>query len=588
MIKKVIPALVSLSLLVGCSSNTEHKVNVESKPAKVSQASIYYNGNIIPMNTIRPSTVEAVVEQQGKIVYVGNLAKAKDQFAESRQIDLKGQTLLPGFIDPHSHFGMVSNSRGQVDLNPPPVGEISNIDQMLTALKAYKVKNKVADGEWIYGWGYDESQLAEKRHPNKMQLDKALPNNPVYIQHTSGHMGVANSLALEEMQVSAATQNPEGGLIGRLPNSNEPNGLVQETAMYPFVQHMLQVLNSKQAEFFDQTQDLYAANGITTAQDGMSDREAIRFFQSQADQDKLKIDLVALAGFSELESNLQDEDLKFKNYRNGFKVQGTKIIADGSPQGKTAYFTQPYLTKVEGCNEDCTGLPSLSQQTLNDLFKLAYDADNQLFIHANGDASIDMIIRAHEYAAKALKQPLDKDRRTIVIHSQFVRPDQLKTFKQYNIEPSFFTNHAYFWGDVHRQNLGKKRAEFLSPIASADALRLKYTNHSDATVTPIDPLFTMWTAVNRLSRSGKIIGAEQKASPYQALKAVTNHAAYQLFEEDSKGTIEVGKVADFVVLDKNPLTIKPMQIKDIKVVKTIKNGGVVYNLPSSNGDNSVQ
>ncbi|MCC3306840.1 amidohydrolase [Psychrobacter sanguinis] len=576
MIKKIIPTLVSLSLLAGCSSNTENTVSVEPKVTQVNKAHLYYNGNIIPMNTTEPSTVEALVERKGRIVYVGNLAKAKDQFMDSEQIDLEGRTLLPGFIDAHSHFGMVSNTMGQVDLNPPPVGNISSIDQMLSALKNYKAENNIADGEWIYGWGYDESQLSDKRHPNKRELDKALPNNPVYIQHTSGHMGVANSLALEKMKVSAATKNPEGGMIGRLPNSNEPNGLVQETAMYPFVGHMLQVLNSKQAEFFDQTQDVYAQKGITTAQDGMTDREAIRFFQSQADQGKLKIDLVSLAGFSELESNLKDLDLTFKTYNNGFKVQGTKIIADGSPQGKTAYFTQPYLTKVEGCEKDCTGLPSLSQDTLNDLFKLAYQADNQLFIHANGDASIDMVIKAHEYASKALNQALDKDRRTVVIHSQFVRPDQLETFKKYNIEPSFFTNHAYFWGDVHLENLGKKRAGFLSPIASADKLGLKYTNHSDATVTPIDPLFTMWTAVNRLSRSGKVIGSEEKTSPYQALKSVTSHAAYQLFEEDKKGTLEVGKIADFVILDRNPLTIKPMQIRDIKVVQTIKNGKPVY------------
>ena len=584
MIKKIIPAVVGLSLLAGCGSNTENKVSIEPKATKVDKAHLYYNGDIIPMSTLQPSTVEAVVEQQGKIVYVGNLAKAKDQFSNIEHVDLQGRTLLPGFIDPHSHFGMVSNTMGQVDLNPPPVGTISSIEQMLAALKAYKAENNIAEGEWIYGWGYDESQLTDKRHPNKLELDEALPNNPVYIQHTSGHMGVANSLALEKMQVSAATKNPEGGMIGRLPNSNEPNGLVQETAMYPFVGHMLQVLNSKQAEFFEQTQDFYAAKGITTAQDGMTDREAIRFFQSQADQGKLKIDLVSLAGFSELESNLKDASLKFKDYKNGFKVQGTKIIADGSPQGKTAYFTQPYLTKVEGCQTDCKGLPSLSQDTLNDLFKLAYGADNQLFIHTNGDASIDMIIKAHEVASKALKQPIDKNRRTVVIHSQFVRPDQLETFKKYNIEPSFFTNHAYFWGDVHVENLGKERANFLSPIVSADKLGLKYTNHSDATVTPIDPLFTVWSAVNRLSRSGKIIGAEQQASPYQALQAITSHAAYQLFEEDSKGTLEVGKAADFVVLDKNPLTVKPMQIRDIKVVQTIKNGKPIYQINSKATD----
>lgn len=582
MLKKIIPAIVSLGLIAGCSSNVENTVNVEPNAAKVTKAHLYYNGDIIPMNTIKPSMVEAVVEQGGKIVYVGNLAKAKDQFADIEHVDLKGKTLLPGFIDPHSHFGMVSNTMGQVDLNSPPVGSISNIEQMLAALVAYKNDNNIADGEWIYGWGYDESQLTDKRHPTKIDLDKVLPNNPVYIQHTSGHMGVANSLALAKMQVSAETENPEGGMIGRLPNSSEPNGLVQETAMYPFVGYMLQVLNSKQAEFFDQTQDFYAEKGITTAQDGMTDREAIRFFQSQADQGKLKIDLVSLAGFSELESNLKDPELKFKDYKNGFKVQGTKIIADGSPQGKTAYFSEPYLTKVEGCASDCKGLPSLSQEALNDLFKTAYAADNQLFIHANGDASIDMIIKAHEYAAKALQQPLDKDRRTIVVHSQFVRPDQLQTFKKYNIEPSFFTNHAYFWGDVHVENLGKKRAEFLSPLVSADKLGLKYTNHSDATVTPIAPIFTLWTAVNRVSRSGKVIGSGQKASPYQALKSITSHAAYQLFEEDRKGTLEVGKVADFVVLDNNPLTVKPMQIRDIKVVTTIKNSKPIYQAKSVN------
>ncbi|WP_019672228.1 amidohydrolase [Psychrobacter lutiphocae] len=581
MVKNIVSSILALGMLVGCTSNTVS----ETKSPLVQ---IYHNGHIIPMTTAEPSEVEAVVESKGNIVYVGNLAQAKSKFANANYIDLKGKTLLPGFIDPHSHFGMVSNTMGQVDLNSPPVGEVSSIDELLAKLKAYKTEHNIKDGEWIYGWGYDESQLQEKRHPTKMELDKVLPNNLVYIQHTSGHMGVANSRALEAMNVSAKTQNPEGGMIGRLPNSNEPNGLVQETAMYPFVGHMLQVLNDKQAEFLEQTQDYYAQNGFTTAQDGMTDREAIRFFQSQADQGKLKIDLVSLAGFSELESNLQDKELHFKDYKNGFKVQGTKIIADGSPQGKTAYFTEPYLTQVEGCASDCKGLPSLSQEALNKLFKTAYAADNQLFIHANGDASIDMIIKAHEYAAKALNQPLDKDRRTIVVHSQFVRPDQLETYKKYNIQPSFFTNHAYFWGDVHVENLGKKRAEFLSPIVSADELGLKYTNHSDATVTPIDPIFTLWTAVNRVSRSGKVIGAAQQASPYQALKSITSYAAYQMFEEDSKGTLEVGKRADLVILDNNPLTIDPMKIRDIKVVQTIKDGKLIYSQSDEDNDKSVK
>lgn len=521
---------------------------------------------------------EAVVSRDGIITFVGELEEAEKLFPNSTKVDLKGKSLLPGFIDPHSHFGMVSNTMGQIDLNPPPVGSTSSIEDMLEALKRYKIEHHIKEGDWIFGWGYDESQLEEKRHPNKTELDAILPNNPVYLQHTSGHMGVANSLALKEMNVSKASPNPEGGNIDRFPNTSEPNGLVQETAMYPFVGHMLQVLNAKQAQYFNQTQNYYAKNGITTAQDGMTDRNSIQFFQNQANNGKLIIDLIALAGYSELDQNLADTAMHFKVYKNGFKVQGTKIVADGSPQGKTAYFTKPFLTPVPSCTHDCRGLPSLSQDALNALFKTAYARDNQLFIHCNGDATIDMIIAAHEYACKEHSQPLDKDRRTIAIHSQFVRPDQLETYKKYKIEPSFFTNHAYFWGDVHVENLGKERADFLSPIATAAKMGLMYTNHSDTTVTPINPMFTVWTAVNRVSRTGQVIGEKEKATAYQALKAITINAAYEFFDENMKGSLKIGKIADFVILDKNPLTINPMKIKEIKVMETIKAGKSIYKI----------
>ncbi|MGM8887912.1 amidohydrolase, partial [Psychrobacter sp. 1U2] len=205
-----------------------------------------------------------------------------------------------------------------------------------------------------------------------------------------------------------------------------------------------------------------------------------------------------------------------------------------------------------------------------------YARDNQLFIHNNGDAATDMIIKAHEYAVKQTGQALDKDRRTVPIHAQFARMDQLEAFKKYNMLPSFFTNHAYFWGDVHVKNLGEARANFLSPLATADKMGLKFTNHSDDTVTPVDPLFAVWSAVNRTARSGQIIGRDERVSPYQALKATTSHAAYEYFEEDSKGTLTPGKLADLVILDANPLTAAPDSIKDIEVVQTIKEGKTIY------------
>ena len=569
------PTVLSIGLMsvIGCTT-----MQTMTKDTSNS-ATVYYNGNIITMEGDQPQMAEALVTQAGKIAYVGNLQEAQSKYKNAAQINLQNKTLLPSFIDPHSHFDMVSNTMGQVNLNPPPIGKVDSIPKMMQTLKDYKVDNNIADGDWIFGWGYDETQLAEGRPPTKTEIDKALPNNPVYLQHTSGHMGVANSKALAAMNITAATKNPAGGNIVRIKGSNEPSGLVQETATYPFMRHMLEVLAPNQAKFFEQTQDYYAKNGITTAQNGSTTRDTIQFFQKQADAGKLKIDLVALAGVSDLDENLADKNFVWKTYKNGLKVQGTKIIADGSPQGKTAYFSQPYLTPVPDCEKDCRGLPTVSQDELNEMFVKAYARDNQLFIHNNGDAATDMLIKAHEYAVKKTGQAADKDRRTVPIHAQFARTDQLAAFKKYKMVPSFFTNHSYFWGDVHVKNLGKKRADFLSPIATADKMGLKYTNHSDDTVTPVDPLFSVWSAVNRTSRSGKVIGKNERATPYQALKAITSNPAYEYFEEDSKGTLTPGKLANLVILDANPLTVEANKLKDIKVIKTIKEGKTIYQRP---------
>lgn len=571
--KPSICIVLVLTLFFNCKDSEKKDVS-DKNSSEISQ--LFYNGDIITMASDQAEYAEAVVEENGKIVFVGSQKDAESKYENAKKIDLNGKTLLPGFIDPHSHFGMVSNTMGQVDLNPQPVGTVVNIDDILKKLETFKEERNIPDGEWIFGWGYDDGELAEKRHPTKRDIDKVLPNNPVYLQHTSGHMGVANTLALEKLNVNSESKSPEGGNIERFPNSKEPTGLVQETAMYPFVGNMLEILAKDQATYFDTTQEYYASNGITTAQDGMTDRNTIRFFQSQADAGKLNIDLVSLAGYAELDSNVKDSTLHFKNYKNGFKVQGTKIVADGSPQGKTAFFTEPFLTIVPGCQYDCRGLPSLTQETINSLFLTAYENENQLFIHCNGDATVDMIIEAHENACKQLNQALDKDRRTIIIHAQFARQDQLETFVKYNMEPSFFTNHAFFWGDVHVENLGKERAHFLSPMVSAKKLGLKPTNHSDATVTPIDPLFTIWSAVNRVSRSGAVIGDAERTTPYLAIQAITSNAAYEYFEEDLKGSLSEGKLADFVILDKNPLKVEPMDIKNIQVLETIKEGKTVF------------
>ncbi len=199
----------------------------------------------------------------------------------------------------------------------------------------------------------------------------------------------------------------------------------------------------------------------------------------------------------------------------------------------------------------------------------------QVYTHTNGDGAVDMLLDAHEYAQKTLGEKFD-DRRTVAIHSQFVRKDQLDKYVEYGIVPSYFTNHAYFWGDVHIENLGQDRAEFLSPLVTSKKMGLIYTNHTDYMVTPINQLFTVMTAVGRKTRSGLILGPNERADIWDAFKALTINAAYQYGEEDIKGTLEKGKYADFVILGNNPFEVEVDDIASIEVVETIKEGSSVY------------
>jgi predicted amidohydrolase YtcJ len=249
------------------------------------------------------------------------------------------------------------------------------------------------------------------------------------------------------------------------------------------------------------------------------------------------------------------------------------VTLDGSPQGRTAFFTTPYRVEgPDGQQNWCGELP-FAQATVNGWFKQVYDLGLPLDIHANGDAAIDVALTAHEFAAAG---DLGRDRLTVMVHSQFVRRDQLDRYLEYRIIPSFFTEHTYYFGDAHVQLRGKEQADFLSPMRAAIDLGLRPTNHTDFVVTPLDQMFLVWTAVNRVSRSGAVIGADQRITPGEALKAITINAAAQYREADQKGSLQVGKLADLVVLDGNPLTVDPMAIKDIKVVETIKEGSTVY------------
>ncbi len=561
--------VAAAGLLAGCAPQAADKT-----------ATVYTGGDILTLAGETPTYVEALAVRDGKIVAAGSRADAvKAAGPGARKVDLKGQTLLPGFIDTHSHLLTYADSLVQANLNPPPVGGVKSIADILAEVKRLKESLKAGPGVLLVGQGYDPDFLAEKRHPTAAELDDAFPDNPVILMHASGHMLVANSQAMKTAGVTAATPDPEGGAIIRKPGSREPEGLFQETAMHPFIPQVQAPRPQDQSfELIRRAVDHYAANGYTTAAEGLVMPDKMPLLQAAADKGLLKIDVEALPAYLIADQLVGTGKITWGQRKNGLKWTGLKLATDGSPQGKTAYLTKPYLTPVPGCKTDCRGFPNIPQDELNRLFVLAYKNGVQIYSHCNGDASVDMMIAAHRNAEKTLGK-VDTNRRTVIIHSQIMRPDQMASYKALGLLPSFFTNHVYYWGDVHLANLGPERAAYISPLASAFKSGVKATNHTDSIVTPLDPMFLVWTAVNRVTRGGKVLGPDERVTPYQALQALTVNGAYTYFDEASKGSLEVGKTADLVILDRNPLKVEPNAIRDIKVVETVKTGKSVYQAP---------
>jgi predicted amidohydrolase YtcJ len=561
-------ALGAALLLAACGRN--------AAPPEAT-TTVYSGGDILTMVGAEPAYAEALAVRDGKILAVGTRDEVVKAAGDNATlVDLAGKTLLPGFIDGHSHLLNYADSLVQANLNPPPIGGVRKIPDIIEQLRKLKAELKAGKGDVLIGQGYDQDMLAEKRHPTAADLDAAFPDNPVLVVHASGHMLVANSLAFKAANIDASTPDPEGGTILRKPGGREPLGLVQEMGMYPF-QSMLKGARKPEVDLdlIRRAVAHYAANGYTTASEALVMSDKMPVIEAAADADAFVIDVIALPAFTMATELVGTGKLRWGEYRKGLKYAGLKIAVDGSPQGKTAFLTEPYLTPVPGCKTDCRGFANLTQEQTNQLFLLTYKNGVQMFSHCNGDAAVDMMIAAHEFAEKQLATP-GKDRRTVIVHSQITRNDQLDAYARYGLLPSFFSNHVYYWGDVHYANLGPARAEFISPLASALQRGIRATNHTDATVTPTDPMFLLWTSVNRVTRSGRVLGDAERLTAYAGLQTLTVNGAYEYFEEASKGTLEVGKRADLVILDGNPIKVAPMNIKDIRVVETIKDGNSVY------------
>ena len=395
------------------------------------------------------------------------------------------------------------------------------------------------------------------------------------LTHQSGHIGVLNSKALELVGYTKDTKDPEGGHILRNADGT-PNGVIEENALYKV---LFPLLKKADVEFSLRTiksgQDQYASNGFTTAQDGRTTPDQVAMFTNAAQKGQLYIDVAAYPDMT-----LGTEVMKSPYYKKGdqytnhFRIAGVKLTLDGSPQGKTAWLTSHYHVPPVGKNDDYAGYPTMSDEKAFGYIEQAFQNKWQIMTHTNGDAAIQQYL---DGIANAEKKYNYNDHRTTIIHGQTIRKDQLEQAAKLGVGVSLFPMHTFYWGDWHVESvLGHPRADYISPMKDAIMAGLNVTSHHDAPVTFPNSMRVLDATVNRVTRSGMILGPDQRISPYDALRTMTIWSANQYFEEKTKGSLAVGKRADLVILDKNPLKIDPLKINGIKVKETIKDGKTVY------------
>ncbi len=425
---------LSVCLFASCQSEQQENLSAEDVPV------IYSGGNIVTMRGDVPEYVEALVVKDSKIEFVGTLNEAIEAAGEEfLSKDLQGGTLLPGFIDGHAHFSSFAAQAIGAQILPPPDASAKNIPALINILKEWNTPENRALTGWIFGLGFDDSVLEEKRFPTRHDLDEVTTEFPIMIIHISGHFAVVNTKGLELLNIDAETPDPEGGIIRR-ENGNEPNGVLEELAAIPYMMKVMNPASEEAAErFFDGGQQMALSYGYTTAQEGrtMGNHE---FLVQAAEAGKLTLDVVSYIDYLFVDSYM-DSKWNSKTYTNHYRIGGMKVTLDGSPQGRTAWRTQPYLIPPDGATADYMGYPAIPDDSVViAIYDKAFRNNWQILTHGNGDAAMDQMIRTMKPIAEKYG---NEDRRNVLIHGQYVRGDQLDEFKELNVIVSLFPLHTF-------------------------------------------------------------------------------------------------------------------------------------------------
>jgi len=529
---------------------------------------IYFGGRILTMHTPEDCP-EAIWVKNGKIARTGKLSEITAQAGRTaRRVDLQGKCLMPGFIDAHSHISLNGQMSLMADLS-----DCRSFADVAESMKAYIAANRITTKHIAVGFGYDHNFLEEQAHPGKAVLDTVSTEIPIMILHVSAHMGCVNSAMLKLAGITSQTPDPQGGRYGRIQGTTEPDGYLEEAAMLGCQLAMTKRIKVNISKMLSGLQRNYIINGVTTAQEGAAEQNSMGLLTLASALGKLQIDVVAYPLISKGGAEMMRKKASMVGkYKGHIKIGGYKMILDGSPQGRSAWMSQPYL----GGEPDYCGYPWLQDSEAQAYCLQAINENQQILAHCNGDAASEQFLNAYEKALEESSNPNKNALRPVMIHCQTVRNDQLDRMQALKMIPSVFVGHVYYWGDIHMKNFGPERGNHISPVKDALDRGLVVNFHQDAPITKPNVLHSVWAAVNRKSRLGNTIGEDQAVGVYDALKAVTIHAAYAYFEEDSKGSIADGKRADLVILDRCPLDVDPDDIRHIQVLETIKDGKTIY------------
>lgn len=534
----------------------------------------YINGQILTMDK-KGTKAEAVLVSGKRIQKVGTEKEIRAVMnAGAKVIDLRGKTMLPGFVDGHSHLTAVAYECMFANAGPAPKGPCDSIEALKRELKRCLSEKKRSPGEWFVAVGYDPAGYPEGREPTREDLDEVSRIHPICLLHARGRRGVFNSQALKEAGIDRYTPAPEGGCIRKRERTGEPLGILEERAFFAACEKIPMPSLKETLKGIRQAVRLYASRGITTVQEARTGEAEYELLHTANVMGILGLDVVAY-----LEPPAAWKLLRqpggFRRYQRHCRLAGYKIFLDGWPEAGTAWLTKPYLKSPGGREPDSHGFPAMKDEEVAEHMRLCLKYGWQIQAHANGDAAIEQFIRCY---ARAREARLDApDLRPVLVHCQMVREDQLDRMKELGIRPSFFPAQLYYRGDLYAgELLGEERTERLSPARSAMDRGMEFTLHQDSPQAPPDVLFSVYSAVNRRTGSGRLLGEEQRIPVEEALRAVTIYGARQMFEEREKGSIEEGKKADLVILDRNPLEAPPEEIREIRVLATIKEGKTIY------------